>query len=140
MHTMTDALFVIMRWLHLSSFVTLIGGLLYGRLIMAPALGTLSPDSAEAVAKETAGRYRPWVLASMAGLIVSGSYNLLTNPGHSVKYHILLGIKLLLVLHVFAVALLITQPNNPRRVRQMTGTVISGLIVLAISAYLRRIF
>ena len=76
----------------------------------------------------------------MLGLIVSGTYNLLTNPGHTPKYHMLLGIKLMLVLHVFAVALLITQPKNPRRARMMTGTLISGLIILAISAYLRRIF
>ena len=135
-----DALFVIMRWLHLSSFVTLIGGILYGRFVMAPALGALSPDTAEKLANDAARRYRPWVLAAVAGLIVSGTYNLLTNPGHTVKYHILLGVKLLLVLHVFAVAFLITLPDNPRRARQMTGMIISGLIVLAISSYLRRIF
>ena len=40
------------------------------------------------------------------------------------------GIKILLVLHVFAVALLITQPKNPKRARMMTGTLISGLIIL----------
>jgi putative copper export protein len=137
---MTDVLFVIMRWLHLSSFVTLIGGILYGRFVFTPALGNLSPDAAEALSRQAAARYRPFALAAMAGLIVSGTYNLLTNPGHSTKYHVLLGIKLLLVAHIFAVAFLITQPDNPRRARQMTGTIISGLIVLAISAYLRRIF
>jgi hypothetical protein len=52
----------------------------------------------------------------------------------------LLGIKLLLVLHVFAVSILIVQPKNPRRVRMLTGTMISGLVILAISAWLRRIF
>ena len=52
----------------------------------------------------------------------------------------LFGIKILLALHVFAVAFLITKPVNPRRSRMMTGTIISGLIILAISAYLRRIF
>ena len=79
-------------------------------------------------------------LAAILGLIVSGTYNLLTNQGHSPKYHMVFGVKILLVLHVFAVALLITQPKNPKRARMMTGTVISGLIILAISAYLRRIF
>jgi hypothetical protein len=44
------------------------------------------------------------------------------------------------VLHVFAVALLITQPKNPKRARMMTGTLVSALVILAISAYLRRIF
>ncbi len=137
---MTDALFVIMRWLHFSSFVTLIGGMLYSRLVMTPALNSVSPDAAAALGEKTAARYRPFVLAGIGGLIISGTYNLLTNPGHSVKYHMLLGVKLVLVLHIFAVALLVTHKDNPRRARQMTGTIISGLVVLAISAYLRRIF
>ncbi len=137
---MADALFVIMRWLHFSSFVTLIGGMLYSRFVVVPAINTLSPDAAGALGAKTAARYRPLVLAAICGLIVSGTYNLLTNPGHSVRYHMLLGVKLVLVLHIFTVAFLVTQRENPRRARQMTGTVISGLIVLAISAYLRRIF
>ena len=137
---MGDVLFVIMRWLHFSSMATLIGGLLYGRLVMLPAAGSLSPEAGEALTGKTAGAYRPMVLAAVCGLIISGMYNILTNPGHTVIYHTLLGIKLLLALHVFTVAFLITAPKNPRRARMMTGTIISGLIILAISAYLRRIF
>jgi putative copper export protein len=137
---MADVLFVLMRWLHLASMATLVGGILFGRLVMTSSLGALAPDARDAFAGRAAARYRPLVLTAIVGLIVSGTYNLLTNPGHTPKYHMLLGIKLLLVLHVFAVALLITQPKNPRRARMMTGTLISGLIILAISAYLRRIF
>ena len=137
---MDDAIFVLMRWLHLSSMATLIGGILYGRLVMTPAIGSLAPEAGETLAGKAAGAYRPLVLAAICGLIVSGVYNILTNAGHSVTYHILLGVKLMLVLHVFAVALLITAPHNPHRARMMTGTVVSGLIILAISAYLRRIF
>jgi putative copper export protein len=137
---MADVLFVLMRWLHFASMATLVGGILFGRLVMTSSLGALAPDAREAFGDRAAARYRPLVLTAIVGLIVSGTYNLLTNPGHTPKYHMLLGIKLLLVLHVFAVALLITQPKNPRRARMMTGTLISGLIILAISAYLRRIF
>ena len=137
---MADVLFVLMRWLHFTSMATLVGGMLYGRLVMTPSAGALAPDARDAFGDRAATAYRPLVLAAILGLILSGTYNLLTNPGHSVKYHILLGVKLMLVLHVFAVAFLISQPKNPRRARMMTGTVISGLIILAISAYLRRIF
>jgi putative copper export protein len=137
---MADVLFVLMRWLHFASMATLVGGMIYGRLVMAPSAGALAPDARETFGDRMAAAYRPLVLAAVIGLIVSGTYNLLTNPGHTVTYHILLGIKLMLVLHVFAVAFLITQPKNPRRTRMMTGTMISGLIILAISAYLRRIF
>jgi hypothetical protein len=67
-------------------------------------------------------------------------YNLFANPGHSARYHMLLGVKLLLALHIFAVAMLATQPKNPRRARLLTGAAISGLAIILISAYLRRIF
>jgi putative copper export protein len=137
---MADALFVLMRWLHFTCMATLIGGILFGRLVMTSSVGTLAPDAREKFWDRAAAAYRPLVLAAIAGLVISGTYNLMTNPGHTVKYHMLLGVKLMLVLHVFAVALLITKPKNPKRVRMMTGTLISGLSILAISAYLRRIF
>jgi putative copper export protein len=137
---MADALFVLMRWLHFASMATLVGGIIYGRLVMTSSLGALAPDARIAFDRKAATGYRPLVLTAMIGLVVSGTYNLLTNPGHTPRYHMLLGIKLMLVLHVFAVAFLVTQPANPRRARMMTGIMISGLIILAISAYLRRIF
>jgi putative copper export protein len=135
---MADALFVLMRWLHLTSMATLVGGMLYGRFVMVSSEQLLAPDARESFGARAAKAYRPLVLAAVIGLIVSGTYNLLTNPGHSVTYHILLGVKLLLALHVFAVAFLVTQPKNTRRGRMMAGTVVSGLIIIAISAYLRR--
>jgi putative copper export protein len=137
---MADVLSVIMRWLHLTSMATLIGGFLYGRLVITPALGTLSAEASRALDEKAALSLRPLVLAATCGLIVSGIYNLLTTPGHTARYHMLLGVKLLLALHVFAVGFLISQPKNPRRARMMTGTIISGLVIVAISAYLRRIF
>ena len=137
---MGDVLFVLMRWLHFASMATLVGGIVYARLVMTSSLGALAPDAREAFGERTAARYRPLVVAAMIGLILSGTYNLLTNPGHTPRYHMIFGIKILLVLHVFAVALLITQPKNPKRARMMTGTLVSGLLILAISAYLRRIF
>jgi hypothetical protein len=47
---------------------------------------------------------------------------------------------MLLVLHVFAVAVLVVKPNNPRRTRMMTGVLISGLCIVFLSAWLARIF
>lgn len=137
---MGDVLLVLMRWLHISSMATLIGGILYWRFVLEPSLRGLATDAANAVSAKAAAAYRPIVLAAVTGLVVSGVFNVIANPGHKPTYHMLLGIKILLALHVFAMAILITKPVNPRRSRMMTGTVISGLIILAISAYLRRIF
>ena len=130
----------IMRWLHYSSLATLVGGILYGRLVMLPASATLAPDEREALADRAAVAFRPYVLAAICGLVVSGVYNILTHPGHRPIYQMLLGIKLLLALHVFTVALLIARPSHPRRTRMMTGVAISGLAIIAIAAYLQHIF
>ena len=136
---MMDAVFVLMRWLHLSSMATLVGGMLYGRLVVTAVEG-LAPDARETFSSRAAGAYRGLVVAAIAGLVVSGTFNLMTNGGHSALYHALLGLKLLLALHVFAAALLATRPKNPRRARLMMGAAISGFIIVAISAYLRRIY
>jgi cytochrome bd-type quinol oxidase subunit 2 len=137
---MGDVLGVIMQWLHFSSLATLIGGILYGRLVMLRSSAALAPDAREALADREAVAFRPFVLAAICGLVVSGVYNILTHPGHRQTYHVLLGIKLLLALHVFAVALLITRPGHPRRARMMTGAAISGLAIIAIAAYLKHIY
>ncbi len=137
---MPDALNVFMRWLHISSVATLIGGMIFGRLVMTPAFDGLSPESRSALGERAAAAFRPLVASAVAALLISGIYNILSNPGHTVKYHMFLGIKLLLVMHVFAVVWLIVQPNNQRRARQMFGGMISGIVIILISAYLRRIF
>jgi putative copper export protein len=137
---MGDVLYEIMRWLHLASMATLIGGMLFARLVMARALESVAPDTRESLLQRVAAYYKPFVYCAIGGLVISGSYALLTTPGHRPFYHMLFGIKLLLALHVFAAAILIVQPKNPRRVRMMTGVVISGLVIIGISAWLRHIF
>ena len=137
---MAEALNVFMRWLHISSMATLIGGMIFGRLVMTSAAGGLSPETRESFGEKAAAAFRPLVAATIAGLLISGIYNIISNPGHTVKYHMFLGLKLLLAMHVFAAAWLIVQPNNQRRARQMLGALISGVGIILISAYLRRIF
>jgi hypothetical protein len=93
-----------------------------------------------AVEEATAAGFRPLAFAAIGALLLSGLYNLFSHPGHSPRYHMMLGIKMLLALHVFAVALVATQPKNSRRSRLLTGTIVSGLAIVIISAFLRRIY
>lgn len=137
---MAEALNVIMRWLHIGSVATLIGGMLYAWRVVEPGLGAVSPQSRDAVAEEAARHFRPLVYGAITALLVSGAYNILSNPGHTLYYHVLLAVKLLLVEHIFSVALLTVRPKAERRARLMAGAAISGLCVILISAYLRRIF
>jgi hypothetical protein len=52
----------------------------------------------------------------------------------------LLSVKLLLAAHVFAVGVLLVTKNPEHRGRLLAGNAISGLIIILISAYLRRTF
>jgi uncharacterized membrane protein len=137
---MFETLGILMRWLHIASVATLIGGMIYGWLVLVPAAAVLAIDARKALYERTAALYRPVVFGAIAALLVSGGYNLMTNPGHNIRYYILLGIKLLLVAHVFAVGIVLVTKNPEHRGRLLAGSAISGLIIILISAYLRRNF
>jgi uncharacterized membrane protein len=116
------------RWLHIASAVTLLGGAIFAmRLLVDPGLS------------EAVGRTAKIFLAAVGGLLVSGLYNFLAKPAFPRGYHMIFGIKFLLALHVFAVAFLVGRPDvaGSKRARQLTGLVISGAIIVALSAYLR---
>ena len=137
---MAEALSVFMRWLHLSSVAVLIGGMVYGRVVMTASARELAPEARTPLEERAAARFRPIVVAAMVCLMLSGVYNVASNTGHTTRYYVLLGVKLLLVAHIFAAAILSTQPRNPRRARQMAGAAISGIAVISISAYLRAFY
>ena len=137
---MFEALGILMRWLHIASVATPIGGMLYGWLVLVPAAGTLAAEARKSLVDRTAALYRPLVFGAIAALLVSGGYNLATNPGHNARYYILLVIKLMLVAHVFAVGIVLVTKNPEHRGRLFGGAAISGLLIILISAYLRRTF
>jgi uncharacterized membrane protein len=126
-------------WLHLSCVVLLIGGALYGRLALKAAASTLPQESANKFGDAAAGRYRGWVFLTIVVLLITGIYNYLHTGSHSPRYHILLAIKLLLVLHIFASTLVSTRPDNPRRSRQLAGAGLSGVLVILIAVYMSQI-
>ena len=134
---MPDEIGIPLRWLHIASMATLLGGIVFWRMVLARA-GV--DETRGAFTERIAAAFRPLVFVSIAGLVLSGFINFFAMPGHSKQYHMMFGIKLLLALHVFAVWIRIVQPNNPRRTRMATGTMISGLVILLISAWLRRNF
>ena len=84
---MGEILTALMRWVHISSAVTLIGGIVYARFVMIPAEASLSPDARTALDDSAAAHFRPVVFTAMAGLVLSGLYNYLSKPGHSAWYH-----------------------------------------------------
>jgi uncharacterized membrane protein len=130
---------VCMRWIHIASVVTLVGGFIYARFVLAPALASVAPAEGDAVGDAAARGFRPLLYIVLVTVIGSGIYNYATKASYPPGYHMWIGIKLLLVLHIAAAAILysVRPSNQAKRNRTALGIVISGLIVIAISNYLR---
>lgn len=136
MELMTALLGVSMRWLHIMSVIVLLGGLIYARFVVYPAVK--GPDSSGVLAA-IANRFVPWIWIALACVVGSGLYNFLTKSSYPPGYHMWFGIKMLLVLHIVAVFFLLARVKDDaaKRARWMKGVVFSGLVVVAISGYLR---
>jgi len=134
-----ELLSIFLRWLHISSVLVLLGGVIYARWILQPALLALPEDPRRQTSERLASSFRPWIIGAVAALLVSGLYNLITKPNTPAGYHMVFGLKMLLALHVFAVAFLLGKPGveEGKRARWMSGITVSGLIIVALSAYLR---
>jgi hypothetical protein len=134
---------ILMRFVHVGSVVTLVGAILYARLVLTPVLNEL-PDAARAAAASSAqAKFRQTVYILLVLIIGSGTYNLITAAHHTAAWQMWFGIKMLLVLHIAAASILwALSPHGDVAVggkgkRRLAGLAISGLLVILISNYLR---
>jgi uncharacterized membrane protein len=139
--TLAAVLGVSMRWIHIVSIVILIGGFLYARFVMAPALAALPQPEREAAGKNAVARFRPLLLTVLVTALGSGAYNYASKGTYPPTYHIWMGIKLLLVLHIYVSAILyaVRDSNETKRNRTALSIAITGLIVIGIADYLRHL-
>ena len=121
--TLSMVLGVLMRWVHITTVVLLIGGVFYARL----AGGKLAPAFASKI------------YALAGALVISGLYNFLMKPSYPPHYHMWFGIKMLLALHILSMLVLLTRTGieDSKRARWMTSILYSGAAVIALSAILR---
>ena len=128
-----------MRWIHIASVITLVGSFIYARFILTPALDSLGESIREAFHRQVMERLRPLLYILIITILGSGLYNYLTKSSYPPGYHMWIGIKFLLVLHIFAVTILYTLPgaSEAKRNRWLAGMVYSALAIVAISAWLR---
>src|ERR1041385_3229865 len=93
-----------MQWLHLSGAVVGVGALIYGSLIVVPLLAELPAETRGRLATPLVGRVRPVALTVVGVQLLTGLYNYMRHmPGKPPAYHMVLGVKILLALHVFSV-------------------------------------
>jgi len=136
----------IMQWVHLMAGMVGLGGMGFLLLILIPSLGVLTEEQREALSKAVAGRFRWASWSAMALLLISGIYNIRRyyweEPwDRAWKF---LTLKILLSFALFAIVLALSIPLRwferlrARRRTYLLVAFILGVVVVMISAYLRR--
>ncbi len=134
------------RWLHIAAAAVAVGGLVYARLVLAPALQVLGEEDRAKFLGKLSASLKPLAVTVIIALVASGIYNLLNvlqGGGVGASYHMVFAVKFLLAVHVFGMLYLVAMPpsgdsaRDAKRPRLMAGAAISGLIILALGAYLR---
>ncbi len=134
---------IVVRFIHIFSVILFLGGVIYARQVLVPALNSLPEDLRGNVASLSQSLFRRTLFLLLTLIVASGLYNFFTGPKHGQTYQIWFGIKVLLVAHIVSAAILwATSPYGDvsvggNRKRRLLSIAISGLIVVAISAYLR---
>ena len=133
------------QWVHVSAAVIGVGGMAFLLFVLFPSVRVLNEEQRAGLLKAVLGRFR-WVAWSVIFLLVaSGLYNVklvwLVPWG---PYWTVLTIKIVLALAVFAIVLCLTIPLSVfdrfrQRRKQWLYTAFGlAMIVILISAYLRR--
>jgi uncharacterized membrane protein len=137
----------IVQWIHVMAAVMGLGGMGFVLLILVPSLGALSEEQREAFSKAVAGRFRWATWTSVTLLLVSGLYNVRRyywEVPHWDWAWKLLVLKISLSFALFGIVLGLTiplrwfQPLRARRRLWLLVAFILGVVVVLISAYLRR--
>jgi len=128
---------VISRWIHVGTAVVLVGGTVFMRYVLMPsAKATLGETEHDALRVQLISRWKKFVMAGIALLLLSGFYNYLVvaRPSHQGDglYHGLMGTKILLSLAVFFLAsVLVGRSPKFEGLRQNRAKWLGVLILLA---------
>lgn len=143
-----DFLPLLMRWMHILAAIIAVGGSFFMRLVLMPSVkAALSDETHQQLRDALIPRWRRVVHTCIALFLISGFYNYLvvTRPLHADQpiYHALFGIKFLLALAVFALAIVLTSsggwaaPFKAKAPAWLGLLVALALAVVLISGFLR---
>jgi uncharacterized membrane protein len=131
------------RFIHIGSVVLFIGATFYARQVLVPVLNALPESTRMSSAAGAQLRFRAILWTLLVLIVGSGIYNFFVGPAHTPVYHAWFGVKMLLVAHILATAILWgTSPYGDialagKGKHRLASVTISGVLVIAISAYLR---
>lgn len=141
---------LLMRWMHILAAIVALGGSIFIRFVLMPSAQQVLDDTKHAELRTAViRRWMKFVHTCILMFLVSGFYNyiVIMAPAHKGQsiYHMLFGIKFLLALVVFALAVALTslKPWSEKlraNAKLWLGVlVVFAVIVVGISGYMRAI-
>jgi uncharacterized membrane protein len=153
-----DPTTLLLRWAHILAAIVAMGGLVFARFALLPALGELDASTRDRIHDQIRRRWLPWVTGAIAVLLASGLANFLLFNGRvkaegwsdgawmrQTSYHALFGAKFLLAFVVFYLASGLvgrgagTQWIRNDRARWLSVTLGLALAVVLISGWMRQL-
>lgn len=137
-----DVIVLLMRWAHILSAIVAVGGSFFMRMVLMPAANAaLSDDEHAKLRPVLVKRWQKVIHVCILLFLISGFYNYLvvTSPMHQGQplYHMLFGIKFLLAMLVFFLAIVLTSLKPwAARVRANAKLWLGLLVALAITVVL----
>ncbi len=131
-----------LRWLHVLSAITMVGGIFYVRFAVVPMLESLPEDQRESVGAALRRGWMKFVMISILLLLATGLTNMMLVPMHNdlpegSNYGMLVGIKFLLALPVFYIVSLINgRSANAEKFRQKSRLWLNVAVVLCVAIVL----
>jgi uncharacterized membrane protein len=152
-----DVLPLVSRWIHILAAMAAVGGPMFIRLAMLPAMATLMEDERKQLHEQLRRRWSKVVMAAIVFLIASGLYNFISFRNAAVDwgpqwqsgshnmwlYQMLFGIKVVLALALFFLASAITGRSDAlAKFREnlklwITVNLLLGILIVCISGQLR---
>jgi uncharacterized membrane protein len=144
-----DYLALVSRWIHLLSVVTVVGGSIFMRYVLAPAGHAVLPeDIHQNLRTQLLARWKKFVHIGVALLLISGGYNFyitLRDGVEPMPYHAIFSVKFLLAMGVFFVAIALTSTSpgfaslHKNRHKWMSILVMLAVTVILLSSVLKMI-
>jgi uncharacterized membrane protein len=136
-------LLIAARWVHIMSAVLALGVPIYMRFVLLPALQAVDETARASVQEGLVRRWRIWVHVLIVALLATGFYNYLVvarwrddayPPDLRGRYHMLLGIKIMIALAMFFIASALAGRSQAlASIRANARTWLNILIVLGLA-------